>query len=116
RASDAARDRVAGLLCRLLNHPEPTVRVAVLGRLAAQPVPDPRRGLLAAMLAKLASPIPDERTAGLSTALAGATDADAPAFAAAFTRLLPRRRELAASVTDFAAATRALGTRLLEVR
>ncbi len=116
RASDAARDRVADLLCRLLNYPEPTVRVAVLGRLAAQPVPDPRRGLLATMLSKLASAIPDERAAGLSAALAGAADADAPAFAAAFTRLRPRRRELAASVTNFAAATRTLGARLLEVR
>jgi hypothetical protein len=69
------------------------VRVAVLGGLVAQPIPDPRCELLAAMLAKLASTIPDERTAGLSAALAGATDADAPAFAAAFTRLLPQRRE-----------------------
>ncbi|WP_165245528.1 hypothetical protein [Paludisphaera soli] len=116
RASDAARDRVADLFRRLLDHPEPTVRVAVLGRLAAQPVPDARRVLLAAMLAKLTSAIPDERTAGLSAALAGATDADAPAFASAFARLLPARRELAASAIDFAAATRTFGRRLLEVR
>ncbi len=116
RASDEARDRVANLLRRLLDHPEPTVRVAVLNRLSAQPVPDPKRELLSAILAKLASTIPDERTAGLSAALAGATDADAPAFAAAFMELLPRRRELAASVTSFAVATRALGTRLREVR
>lgn len=116
RASAAARDRVADLLRRLLDHPEPTVRVAVLNRLSTQPVPDPKRALLAAMLAKLSSAIPDERTTGLSAALAGATDADAPAFAAAFTQLRPRRRELAASITQFAAATRALGTRLREVR
>lgn len=116
RASDAARERVADLLRRLLDYPEPTVRVAVLGRLASQPVPDPKRVLLAATLAKLSSAIPDERTAGLSAALAGATDADAPEFASAFTRLLPRRRELAALVVDFAAATRRLGPRLLEVR
>jgi hypothetical protein len=116
RASDAARERVADLLRRLLDYPEPTVRVAVLGRLAAQPVPDPARVLLAATLAKLASTIPDERTAGLSAALAGATDADAPPFAAAFTRLLPQRRELVAAVADFAAATRPLGPRLVGVR
>jgi hypothetical protein len=116
RASDAARERVADLFRRLLDHPEPTVRLAVLGRLAAQATPDPRRGLLAAMLATLASTIPDERAAGLAAALAGATDADAPAFAAAFRRLLPQRRELAASVAKFAAATRGFGTRLLEVR
>ncbi|MBN9521188.1 hypothetical protein J0H58_22150 [bacterium] len=116
RASDAARERVADLLRRLLDYPEPTVRVAVLGRLALQPVPDPKRVLLAATLAKLASATPDERTAGLSAALAGATDADAPAFAGAFTRLLPQRRDLASSVADFAAATRPLGPRLVAVR
>jgi hypothetical protein len=90
--------------------------VAVLGRLAAQPVPDSKRVLFAATLAKLASAIPDERTAGLSAALAGATDADAPAFARAFTRLHPLRRELASSVVEFAVATRPLGPRLVEVR
>ena len=116
RASDAARDRVAAVLGRLLDHPEPTVRVAVLGRLATQPVPDLKRELISVMLAKLASAIPDERSAGLSAALAGASDADAPAFAAAFTQLLPRRRELAVSVAGFAAATRGFGSCLPEVR
>ena len=116
RASASARDRVVDLFRRLLDHPEPTVRVAVLGRLTTQPLPDPRRGLPAAMLAKHTSAIPDERTAGLAAAPAAATDADAPAFAAAFTRLIPRRREPAAAVTNFAAATRLLGPRVLEVR
>jgi hypothetical protein len=115
-ASNEARERVAELLRRLLDYPEPTVRVAVLARLAAQPVPDPKRVLLAAVLAKLASAVPDERTAGLSAALAAATDADAPAFAAAFTRLLAQRRELAAAVGEFAYRTRVLGPRLVEVR
>jgi hypothetical protein len=116
RASNDARQRVAELLRRLLDYPEPTVRVAVLARLAAQPVPDPKRVLLAATLAKLASVIPDERAAGLNAAVAAAADADARAFAATFTRLLSQRRELAASVGGFAAATRVLGPRLLEVR
>lgn len=116
RVSNEARERVAYMLRRLLDYPEPTVRVAVLGRLAAQPVPDPKRVLLAAALAKLASTIPDERTAGLTAALAAATDADAPAFAAAFARLLSQRRELVGAVGDFARATRGLGPRLVEVR
>jgi hypothetical protein len=116
RSSNAARERVADLLRRLLDYPEPTVRVAVLGRLAVQPAPDPRRVLLNATLAKLASSVPDERSAGLTAALAAATDADAPVFAAAFTQLLPQRRELAASVVNFANATRVLGPRLVEVR
>jgi hypothetical protein len=116
RTSDEARERVAAMMRTLLDYPEPTVRVAVLGRLAAQPVPDPSRALLVATLDKLASVIPDERTAGLSAALGGATDADAPAFAAAFTRLLQRRRELVGAVNDFATATAKLGSRLVEVR
>ena len=116
RASGAARVRVADLLRRLLDHPEPTVRIAVLARLTAQPVPDPNRELLAALLDKLASTIPDERSTGLAAALAGAMKDDAPAFAAAFTRLLPRRRELTAAVTSFTATIRAHGPRLLEIR
>ena len=116
RASVAARERVADLLRRLLDHPEPTVRVAVLNRLGTQPVPDPRRVLLNAVLAKLASTIPDERSAGLTAALAAATDADAAIFATAFTQLLDRKRELAASVAEFADRTLPLGTRLVEVR
>jgi hypothetical protein len=116
RVSDAARERVSGLFRRLLDYPEPTVRLAVLGRLAAQPVPDPKRVLLAAVLAKIASVVPDERTAGLAAALAAATDSDAAAFAAAFVRLLPQRRELAGVVGDFARATRVMGPRLVELR
>ncbi len=116
RASEEARGRVAGLLRRLLDHPEPTVRIAVLGRLADQPAPDPRRALLGAALGTLSSAVPDELAAGLRAALASATDADAPAFAAAFTRLLPRRRELAAAVDLFAVQTAALGERLVAVR
>ena len=98
RASAEARERVAGLLLRLLDHPEPTVRLAVLDRMAAQPVIDADRRLRDALLARLASPLRDERTRGLNAALAGATDADAPAFAAAFARLLPHRRELSEAV------------------
>ncbi|HUR55884.1 MAG TPA: HEAT repeat domain-containing protein, partial [Gemmataceae bacterium] len=82
RASNAARERVVGLLLRLLDHPEPTVRVAVLNRFAQMPVPDPRRELLKAALAKLVSQIPDERAAALTSALSSATAADVPAFEA----------------------------------
>jgi hypothetical protein len=116
RASAGARARVADLLRRLAGHPEPTVRVAVLERLALQPVPDPGRAVLATCLAALGSAIPDERSAGLRAALALATDADAGRFAAAFTALLTRRRELAAAVREFAGRARFLGNRLVAVR
>lgn len=116
RSSAAARKRVANLLLRLLDHPEPTVRLAVLNRLTAQSVPDPQRILLTAVLGKLASAIPDEQSAGLRAALAAAADADAPVFASTFTRLLPKRRELAAAVGEFAGLTVRFGTRLVELR
>jgi hypothetical protein len=116
RASAEARGRVADLLRRLAAHPEPTVRVAVLDRLALQPVPDPGRAVLAASLAALGSALPDERSAGLRAALALATDADAGRFGAAFTDLLASRRELAAAAGEFAARTRFLGERLVAVR
>ena len=116
RASAAARERVADLLRRLLDHPEPTVRLAVLNRLATQPVPDARRVVLTATLAKLSSAVPDERNAALGAALAGAADADAPAFATAFAAIVPKRRELVAAAGEFAARTRHLGPRLVAVR
>ena len=92
------------------------MRVAVLNRFAITPVPDPKRVLLKASLAKLAAPVPDERAAALSAAVGSAIDADAPAFAAAFTALLPKRRELSEAAAQFAANTRFLGERLLPVR
>lgn len=116
RASADARRRVAELLGNLLAHPEATVRVAVLDRLAMQPTPDADRTLLRKILAAIGSAVPDERAGGLRAALAGATDADAPHFATAFTDLLPRRRELAAAVELFAETTRRFGTRLAGVR
>jgi hypothetical protein len=116
RASPEARERVASLMGRLLGHPEPTVRVAVLERLATQPVPDQKRQLLATVLEKLASPLPEERSAGLRAALSGATDGDAPAFSLAFTRLMHRRRELAEAVEMFAERTASFGPRLVAVR
>ena len=79
-------------------------------------MPDPRRVLLGTILAKLASTIPDERSAGLTAGLAAATDADAVLFATAFTQLLDRKRELAACVAEFAERTVPLGPRLQAVR
>jgi HEAT repeat protein len=116
RASVIARERVANLLLQLLQHSEPTVRLAVLNRLASQPVPDPNRLLQATTLSMLTSAIPDERSAALRAAIAAATDADAPAFATAFTGLLPKRREIASAAIEFAGQTIALGNRLVIVR
>ena len=116
RASPAARERVVGLLLKLLDHPEVTVRIAVLQRFGQVPVPDPRRELLKASLAKLASPVPDERAAALTAAVSGATPADAAAFQAAFTALLTRRDELTAVGTHFAVYSRFFGDRVAPVR
>lgn len=116
RASDAIRERVANLMSRLLEHPEPTVRLAVLTRLASQPVPDLKRELLLALLGKFSSIVVDERLMAVRAALAGATDSDAPAFGRAILNLLPHRRVLASIVLELASVTASFGNRLLRIR
>jgi hypothetical protein len=116
RVSTAARERVASLLLRLLGHNEPTVRLAVLERLASQPVPDPTRQLLAASLNALHGVNPDERAAGLRAALSLAGDADSNRFAEAFKGLLPKRKELAEACAAFAVQSQRLGNRLVTLR
>src|SRR5204862_110039 len=66
-------------------------------------------------VAKLASRIPDERAAALTSALSGATTADAPAFGAAFTALLPLRDELTGVGIHFATYSRFSGERVAAV-
>jgi hypothetical protein len=107
---------VNGLLLRLLDHGEPTVRLAVLQRFATMPVPDSKRKLLAATLAKLQSPLPDERTTALHAALRAAVEADAPAFTTAFQALLPQREFLTDAVIAFIQNTRNSGDSLRRVR
>ena len=116
RARLATRERVANLFLRLLAHPEATVRVAVLERLASQPIPDPSRVILSATLDSLRSAIPDERAIGIRAALASSTDSDAARFAQVFTELLPRRRELADGVEAFVIDTLFLGRSRVAVR
>lgn len=116
RASAEARDRVSSLLGRLLDHPESSVRVAVLARLASQPVSDSRRALFAALLGKLSSAVPDERSGALVAILAAASDADADSLAMSITRLIPMRREVSEFAMEFSRRTRTLGPRLVSLR
>ncbi|MGL6075294.1 MAG: HEAT repeat domain-containing protein [Fimbriiglobus sp.] len=103
RASKVARERVANLFLTLLEHPETTVRMAVLGRLMVSPIPDPDRRVLQALLAKLQSPIADEQATALRAALAAATKEDAAEFAAGFRNLFDQPRELVEVVRLFVA-------------
>ena len=99
RLSPTGRARLLGLLATLLAHPDPLVRMATLERFYALPVADAGRVVLPALLAALASPLPDEcRGAALATFATYPADADATG--AAIAALLPNRRNLALVLTE----------------
>lgn len=76
-------DRLSGLLAQLLARPEPEARIALLQRTQALGLVDRKRDVLAAILARLASPTDAETTAAMTGVLARATEADLPAVRAA---------------------------------
>lgn len=84
RLSRPARTRLVNLLARLLDHPEPSVRLGVLQRIAQEPPNDPGRVLLGKSLEALGSELSDlRRWAGLAlSASMSGTDADLIASAA----------------------------------
>src|SRR5262249_35747736 len=91
RLSDPARARLIDLLARLLDHPEPTVRLDVLTRCAEQPPADAARVLLTKILDALGSPLPDLRQAAARALAADLSADDAPLVGAAARRLGPNR-------------------------
>lgn len=94
RLSAGSRRRLATLLVRLLAHPEPTVRLEVLRRCAAEPVGDPGRLLLARALTACRSPLPDERQAAAQAVAAACAAEDAARVAEAVLGLAADRRAL----------------------
>ena len=98
RLSDAARGRLAAVLGRLLDHPEPTVRLATLARCAEAPVADPGRRLLARSLAMAGSRLPDERAAAARVIVAASSAEDADLVARAVQVLRADRRALSGLV------------------
>lgn len=98
RLSVSSRRRLAGLLGRLLDHPDPVVRLAVLGRCGEEPVGDPEQRLLTRTLAALRSPLPDEREAAARVVATTAAAADASRVAGGVAALGGDRRAQVAVV------------------
>jgi len=92
--SPAGQRRLVALLARLLEHPDPVVRLDVARRCAALPVADTDRALLARLLTLLRSPIRDERDAAAGAVVAMAAERDAARIGEAIAALLPNRRAL----------------------
>jgi hypothetical protein len=107
--------RLVALVARLTTHPDAAVRVAVAGRCALLPIPDPDGAMIGALLPLLSSRLPDERSAAGAAvfALAGARDADR--LAESVRHLLPDRRALSAAVDQLSAAVPWARSRLAPV-
>lgn len=95
RLSATAQARLVGLLARLLDHPEPRTRLAVLERCVNLPVTDADRVLLPVLLARLAAAAPAERAAAAKAVLATYPVAEAGLVGQTVATLLPNRRALA---------------------
>ena len=100
RLAPEGRQRLARLLASLLAHPDPTVRVDVLRRLAQLPLDDPGRALLPGLLAALGSALPDEVATAAVATFATYTGRQADLVGRAVAMLLPRRRSLAVVVSQ----------------
>lgn len=74
--------RLAALLARVVERPEPEARIALLRRAAGVAVVDRERAFLAACRARLASRLDDEVAAAMSAVLARSTEDDVAPLAA----------------------------------
>ncbi|MBL8935197.1 MAG: hypothetical protein JNM69_11640, partial [Archangium sp.] len=91
RKTDA---RLAVLLAKLVNRPEPEARIAILQRAPSLAVVDRERVYLSACRARLESRLDDEVQAAMSAMLARCQEPDVPALEQALTRLTKDRRML----------------------
>ncbi len=113
--STAERERYATVLQRLLDHPDPAVRCAVLARLAADPLADREGRLLAAAVGRLRSVLPTERAAAAEAVVGTAAAPDADRLAATLASLADDRRAQKALLEALIAWTPRERLRLLPV-
>src|SRR5262249_56474806 len=102
RLSAAAQRRLAAFLARLLRHPEPAVRLQVLGRCIELPLADPETLLLPAVLESLRARASVERQAAARAAFSLAADADAERIAGSIREGVEDRRALRDVMEDLA--------------
>ncbi len=97
RALDA---RLAGLLARVVDRPEPEARIDLLRRAGGLALVNERRALLAACRGRLRSLYDDEVRAAMMAVLARSTESDMPALGAALDALRadPRALHVAAAM------------------
>ncbi len=89
-----AQQRLLAVHVTLLRHADPAVRQAALLRCVDLPVADPERLLLPHLLAAVAAPLPQERSAAAAALFSTYTTRDLPAIGEALAILLPNRRAL----------------------
>jgi hypothetical protein len=99
RLSPLAQGRLLNLIGTLLDHPDARVRLDTLTRCADLPLPDRGRTLLPRLLARFASPLPDECAAAARAVFATYTGPDAPAVAVAVGAIRDDRRALVAALS-----------------
>jgi hypothetical protein len=99
RLSPLAQRRLLHLMTVLLNHADAKVRLNTLERCIDLPLPDPGRTLLPPLLARLASPLPDETAVAARAVFAtyaGSAGQDAAAIGETVARVHGDRRVLLA--------------------
>lgn len=94
RLTPVAQQRLVRLIATVVGHPEPQVRLQVLGRCAQLSVADTEGVLLPQLMARLNSPLSDEVRAAAGAVFAIAQEQNAPAVARAVSDLLSNRRSL----------------------
>src|SRR5207248_2098890 len=94
RLSVDGQRRFVALVADLLRHPEPSVRLQVLGRCGREPLPDPERRLLPRLLQALDSSIQAEAVAAAAAVFSTYAEDDPGALAGTVGRLLANRRAL----------------------
>ncbi|HWM85399.1 MAG TPA: hypothetical protein VNO33_06160, partial [Kofleriaceae bacterium] len=99
RLTRALDSRLAGLLARVVDRPEPEARIDLLRRAGGLALVDEQRVLLAACRARLRSLFDDEVRAAMTAVLARSTESDMPALGAALDALRadPRALHVAAA-------------------
>jgi hypothetical protein len=113
RLSNEAQRRLTGLIASLLQHSDPLVRMAALGRCQQLPIRDSERRLLPRLLVALSSSLPGEADAAVRAVFATYTGKEAHLIVAAVERVMPNRRALTSAIEGLRGSLRSRRRQLL---
>jgi hypothetical protein len=105
--------QLATILADLLGHPDAKLRVETLQRCAFQPISDPEKAMMPALLAALRSEVGVEAAAAGRAVFTTYSGAEAPVVAEAVRKIIPNRRALKTAVDALRDAARAGPSRAL---